>query len=98
MIGVPDDVFGERSTAFVVSRRPHRRPVAGRASGVRGVARGRLRDPDEVRICTELPLTSMYKVDKQALLAELLDAVHDIDVVADVESHGVQSEPHGSRR
>jgi acyl-CoA synthetase (AMP-forming)/AMP-acid ligase II len=98
VIGVPDDVFGERGTAFVVPADPADPPSADE---LRAFVASRVADykaPDEVRIRAELPLTSMYKVDKHALLAELGDAVPDLDVVADLEPNRVQSESHGSRR
>jgi acyl-CoA synthetase (AMP-forming)/AMP-acid ligase II len=54
--------------------------------------------PDEFVMRAELPLTSMYKVDKRALRTELLGAGSDLDVVSDVDPDGVQRQPHRSRR
>jgi acyl-CoA synthetase (AMP-forming)/AMP-acid ligase II len=66
VIGVPDPVMGERGRAYVV-------PRAGRNPSVdelRSFLAERIADykiPDEFEFRTELPLTPMFKVDKQAL-------------------------------
>jgi acyl-CoA synthetase (AMP-forming)/AMP-acid ligase II len=98
VVGVADEVFGEKGAAFVVPDNPADPPSADE---LRAFVASRVADykvPDDVRIRTELPLTSMFKVDKQRLLAELLGAVPNLDVVSDVEPDGVESEAHGSRR
>jgi acyl-CoA synthetase (AMP-forming)/AMP-acid ligase II len=65
VIGVPDEVLGERGRAVVVP--------AGDAptlEELREWVRARVADykmPDELEIRTELPMTAMFKVDKRAL-------------------------------
>ena len=67
VVGVPDPVLGQIGVAFVV-------PAAGREPGLdelRDWCRRRLADyksPDRVELMKKLPLTSMHKVDKQALV------------------------------
>ena len=67
VVGIPDTVLGERGAAFVV-------PEPGGAldaDDLRHWCRARLADykaPDVVRIVDDLPLTSMLKVDKRALV------------------------------
>ncbi len=68
VIGIPDRVLGEIGLAFVV-------PVAGarpELEGLRTHCRAALADykaPDRLEIIEALPLTSVGKVDKRALLA-----------------------------
>jgi acyl-CoA synthetase (AMP-forming)/AMP-acid ligase II len=62
VVGVPDAVLGEIGVAFVVG--------AVDPEELRAWCRTRLADykaPDRVVVVDELPLTSMLKVDKQAL-------------------------------
>jgi acyl-CoA synthetase (AMP-forming)/AMP-acid ligase II len=67
VVGVPDPVLGQIGVAFIV-------PAAGADPGLdelRDWCRQRLADykaPDRVELLTELPLTSMHKVDKKALV------------------------------
>jgi acyl-CoA synthetase (AMP-forming)/AMP-acid ligase II len=72
VVGVPDSVLGQIGAAYVV-------PAIGCGpdepglDDVRAWCRRRLADykaPDRLERLTELPLTSMLKVDKQALLTE----------------------------
>ena len=65
VIGVPDEVLGERGRAVVV-------PVseAPTLDELRAWVRARVADykaPDELEILQELPMTAMFKVDKRAL-------------------------------
>jgi acyl-CoA synthetase (AMP-forming)/AMP-acid ligase II len=67
IVGLPDPVLGQIGAAYVV-------PAPGAApelDDLRAWCRRRLADykaPDRLELLTELPLTSMLKVDKQALL------------------------------
>jgi len=67
VIGIPDDVLGERGKAFVVASDPADPPSA---DDLRAFVVARIADykaPDIIEIREELPLTSMFKVDKTAL-------------------------------
>ncbi|MGZ4214075.1 MAG: class I adenylate-forming enzyme family protein [Actinomycetota bacterium] len=68
VIGVPDEVLGEHGRAVVV-------PVsdAPTLDELRAWVAARIADykaPDELDVRDELPMTAMFKVDKQALAAE----------------------------
>jgi acyl-CoA synthetase (AMP-forming)/AMP-acid ligase II len=71
VVGLPDPVLGQIGAAYVV-------PALGAGPGEPGLddlrawCRRQLADykaPDRLELLTELPLTSMLKVDKQALTA-----------------------------
>ena len=65
VIGVPDDVLGERGRAVIV---PNGEPPT--LDELREWVRARIADykaPDELEVRTELPITAMFKVDKRAL-------------------------------
>jgi acyl-CoA synthetase (AMP-forming)/AMP-acid ligase II len=69
VVGAPDPVLGEVGVAFVV-------PVADSPPPTRDTLRSWCRDrvadykaPDRVELVDDLPLTSMLKVDKRALIA-----------------------------
>jgi acyl-CoA synthetase (AMP-forming)/AMP-acid ligase II len=67
VIGIPDRVLGERGKAFVVPTDPADPPTIHE---LRTFVSERIADykvPDVIEIRTELPLTSMFKVDKAAL-------------------------------
>jgi acyl-CoA synthetase (AMP-forming)/AMP-acid ligase II len=67
VIGIPDRVLGERGKAFVVATDPANPPTAHE---LRSFVAERIADykvPDVFEIRPELPLTSMFKVDKAAL-------------------------------
>jgi acyl-CoA synthetase (AMP-forming)/AMP-acid ligase II len=67
VVGLPDPVLGQIGAAYVVAA-PGAAPTR---DDLRDWCRGRLADykaPDRLELLTELPLTSMLKVDKQALL------------------------------
>jgi len=65
VIGVPDDVLGERGRAIVVANGDPptlddlRQWVCARIADYKA--------PDELEVRTELPMTAMFKVDKRAL-------------------------------
>lgn len=68
VIGVPDDVLGERGRAVVVPE-----GAAPTLDELRAWVTARIADykaPDELDVRAELPMTAMFKVDKQALASE----------------------------
>jgi acyl-CoA synthetase (AMP-forming)/AMP-acid ligase II len=70
VIGIPDEVLGERGKAFVVAADPSDPPGV---EELKAFVAGRIADyktPDMVEFREELPLTSMFKVDKARLRAE----------------------------
>ena len=78
VIGVPDEVFGERGTAFVVPANAADLPTQ---EELRTFVAERIADykaPDNVVLRGELPMTSMFKVDKRALEADLLGGGTDL--------------------
>jgi acyl-CoA synthetase (AMP-forming)/AMP-acid ligase II len=69
VVGAPDPVLGEVGAAFVVPAPDSPPPTR---DALRAWCRDRLADykaPDRVEVVDELPLTSMLKVDKRALVA-----------------------------
>ncbi len=69
VVGAPDPVLGEVGAAFVVAAPGSTPPTR---DALRSWCRDRLADykaPDRVEVVDELPLTSMLKVDKRALVA-----------------------------
>ncbi|MFD9735289.1 (2,3-dihydroxybenzoyl)adenylate synthase [Umezawaea sp. NPDC059074] len=66
VVGVPDDVMGERSCAYVIARgaAPTRKDLVAHLSAF-GVAAFKL--PDRVRVVESFPRTSLGKVDRKAL-------------------------------
>ena len=92
VIGVPDEVFGERGTAFVVPANAADPPTR---EELRTFVAERIADykaPDNVVLRGELPMTSMFKVDKRALEADLLGGRTDLDVVAGAEPDRLERE------
>ena len=70
VIGIPDEVLGERGKAYVVAADPSDPPTT---EELRTFVAERIADyktPDVVEIRDELPLTSMFKVDKTVLRDE----------------------------
>jgi len=69
VVGTPAPVIGEIGVAFVVPADPARPPTR---DALRAWTRDRLADykaPDQVEIVSELPLTAMLKIDRDALRA-----------------------------
>ena len=67
VIGVPDEVLGERGHAVIVPTSQEDPPTLGE---IREWVCARIADykaPDELEVRTELPMTAMFKVDKRAL-------------------------------
>jgi len=71
VVARPDDVMGELGVAFVVAEDPTAPPTldALRDFGATALAHHKL--PEELRVVDALPLTSMEKIDKRALAAQL---------------------------
>jgi 2,3-dihydroxybenzoate-AMP ligase len=66
IVGIPDEVMGERSCAYVIARGepPTRRDLVRHLTGL-GVAAFKL--PDRVRVVASFPRTPLGKIDKRAL-------------------------------
>jgi acyl-CoA synthetase (AMP-forming)/AMP-acid ligase II len=69
VIGIPDDVLGERGKAFVVASDPADPPTAEELTSFVASRIADYKAPDVIEVRAELPLTSMFKVDKAALVA-----------------------------
>jgi acyl-CoA synthetase (AMP-forming)/AMP-acid ligase II len=67
VIGIPDDVLGERGKAFVVATDPADPPTDEELKSFVAERIADYKVPDVVELRSELPLTSMFKVDKTAL-------------------------------
>ncbi|HYZ53458.1 MAG TPA: (2,3-dihydroxybenzoyl)adenylate synthase [Streptosporangiaceae bacterium] len=71
VVGIPDDSRGERTVAFLVcSDRPPTTRELARFLAERGLAA--YKAPDQVVAVTRLPMTPVGKVDKNALMNQLL--------------------------
>jgi acyl-CoA synthetase (AMP-forming)/AMP-acid ligase II len=69
VVGAPDPVLGEVGVAYVVPASDGPEPTL---DALRAWCRDRIADykaPDRLEVIDELPLTSMLKVDKRALVA-----------------------------
>ncbi len=69
VLGVPHDVFGEVGWAFVVPCDPADPPTLAELRAFVGAELASFKRPDGLTILPELPITPMFKVDKQALRA-----------------------------
>jgi acyl-CoA synthetase (AMP-forming)/AMP-acid ligase II len=69
IVGLPDDVFGEVGWAFVVPRDAADPPALAELRAFVGEELASFKRPDGLTVVPELPLTPMFKVDKQALKA-----------------------------
>ena len=67
ILGVPDTTFGEIGWAFVVARDPGDPPTLAELRAFVGAELASFKRPDGLTVLAELPLTAMFKVDKQAL-------------------------------
>ena len=70
VIGIPDDVLGERGKAYVVAADPSDPPSGDELKSFVAERIADYKVPDVVELRAELPLTSMFKVDKAALSDE----------------------------
>jgi acyl-CoA synthetase (AMP-forming)/AMP-acid ligase II len=69
VVGVPDDRFGEIGWAFVVARDSVDPPTLAELRAFVGAELASFKRPDGLTLLPEMPVTAMFKVDKQALLA-----------------------------
>ncbi|MCW5889089.1 MAG: acyl--CoA ligase [bacterium] len=67
VLGMPDAIFGEIGWAFVAPRRPDDPPTLGELRRFVGAELASFKRPDRLTVLPELPVTPMFKVDKQAL-------------------------------
>jgi non-ribosomal peptide synthetase component E (peptide arylation enzyme) len=67
VVGVPDAMFGEVGWAFVVARDPADSPSLGELRAFVGAELASFKRPDGLTLLPEMPVTPMFKVDKQAL-------------------------------
>jgi acyl-CoA synthetase (AMP-forming)/AMP-acid ligase II len=70
VIAIPDPVLGERGKAFVVAADPADPPGIEELKTFVGARIADYKVPDIVEVREELPLTSMFKVDKSRLTGE----------------------------
>ena len=74
VIGIPDEHWGERPCALVIPRNAECSPasiVDHLQQYVAGGAINKWAIPKEVRIVTEIPTTSVGKIDKKRIRAQL---------------------------
>ena len=69
IVGMPDPVFGEVGWAFVVPRSDAEPPTLAELRAFVGGELASFKRPDGLTLLPDLPVTPMYKVDKQALRA-----------------------------
>jgi 2,3-dihydroxybenzoate-AMP ligase len=74
LVAMPDDLFGEKSCAYIVSRDATLRPVAlRRYLRTKGVADFKL--PDHFELVPQLPLTAVGKIDKERLRKQIKEQI-----------------------
>jgi acyl-CoA synthetase (AMP-forming)/AMP-acid ligase II len=69
IVGMPDPTFGEVGWAFVVPREAAEPPTLSELRAFVGAELASFKRPDGLTVLAELPVTAMFKVDKQALRA-----------------------------
>jgi acyl-CoA synthetase (AMP-forming)/AMP-acid ligase II len=69
IVGIPDPTFGEVGWAFVVARDPADPPALAELRAFVGAELASFKRPDGITLLDEMPVTPMFKVDKQALRA-----------------------------
>ncbi|MDH1147727.1 AMP-binding protein, partial [Pseudomonas mosselii] len=70
LVALPDDLLGEKSCAFIVSRNPQLKPIALRRH-LMGLGIAEYKLPDRIRLIDAMPLTAVGKIDKKQLRALL---------------------------
>lgn len=70
VLGVPDDVLGQKGWAFVVPTDPRDPPTLAELRAHVGADMASYKRPDGLTIVDALPTNAMYKVDKRALRAQ----------------------------
>ncbi|MFN8645005.1 MAG: long-chain fatty acid--CoA ligase, partial [Candidatus Binatia bacterium] len=69
VVGVPDDVLGQKGWAFVVPTDPAAPPALDELRDWVGRELASYKRPDGLTLVDALPTNAMYKVDKRALRA-----------------------------
>ena len=67
VVGMPDATLGEAGWAFVVARDPRDPPTLAELRAFVGAELASFKRPDGLTLLPEMPVTAMFKVDKQAL-------------------------------
>jgi acyl-CoA synthetase (AMP-forming)/AMP-acid ligase II len=67
VVGLPDATLGEAGWAFVVARDPHDPPTLSELRAFVGAELASFKRPDGLTLLSDMPVTAMFKVDKQAL-------------------------------
>jgi acyl-CoA synthetase (AMP-forming)/AMP-acid ligase II len=67
VVGMPDATLGEAGWAFVVPRDPRDSPTLAELRAFVGAELASFKRPDGLTLLPEMPVTAMFKVDKQAL-------------------------------
>jgi acyl-CoA synthetase (AMP-forming)/AMP-acid ligase II len=67
VVGMPDATLGEAGWAFVVARDPRDPPTLAELRAFVGTELASFKRPDGLTLLPEMPVTAMFKVDKQAL-------------------------------
>ena len=78
VVSMPDPMLGERACAFLIIRPGHSAPTVAALGGflqARGLAK--FKTPERVEVIDEFPLTSVGKIDKQALRSRIQDILAD---------------------
>jgi acyl-CoA synthetase (AMP-forming)/AMP-acid ligase II len=70
VVGLPDDVLGQKGWAFVVPRGSNDPPTLAELREHVGAELASYKRPDGLTVVATLPTNAMYKVDKRALRAE----------------------------
>jgi acyl-CoA synthetase (AMP-forming)/AMP-acid ligase II len=73
VLGLPDDVLGQKGWACVVATDPNDPPTLEELRAHVGAEMASYKRPDGLTIVDALPTNAMYKVDKRALRARLSD-------------------------
>lgn len=79
VVGMPDEVLGERVCAFVVRAPGSEVTLSGVQSALDELGVARYKWPERLEIASELPYTKMGKIDKKALRTLAVDLVSGDD-------------------
>ena len=75
VVGVPDDLLGQKGWAFVVPADPADPPTLEELRAFVGQELASYKRPDGLTVVPDLPMNAMYKVDKRRL-REQWEAAH----------------------
>jgi len=73
VVGVPDDVLGQKGWAFVVPTDPAAPPTLEELRAHVGRELASYKRPDGLTLVATLPMNAMYKIDRRALLARYIE-------------------------